>query len=86
MFVGALLVFFALMSWLVLFRHTIIHQLLWLYDINDMNYKLLLVAVAALNFFICYMLEVKTNTHITAWPLKHAANISNCKVISLLRF
>uniref|UniRef100_A0A673KX65 Probable cation-transporting ATPase 13A2 n=1 Tax=Sinocyclocheilus rhinocerous TaxID=307959 RepID=A0A673KX65_9TELE len=54
----ALLVVFALMSWLVLFRHTIIHQLLQLYDINDMNYKLLLVAVAALNFFICYMLEV----------------------------
>ncbi|KAF4096684.1 cation-transporting ATPase 13A2 isoform X1 [Onychostoma macrolepis] len=58
LFVGALLVFFALMSWLVLFRHTIIHQLLQLYDINDMNYKLLLVAVAALNFFICYMLEI----------------------------
>uniref|UniRef100_A0A673KUZ1 Probable cation-transporting ATPase 13A2 n=1 Tax=Sinocyclocheilus rhinocerous TaxID=307959 RepID=A0A673KUZ1_9TELE len=58
LFVGALLVVFALMSWLVLFRHTIIHQLLQLYDINDMNYKLLLVAVAALNFFICYMLEV----------------------------
>uniref|UniRef100_A0A672JSV6 Succinate dehydrogenase [ubiquinone] iron-sulfur subunit, mitochondrial-like n=1 Tax=Sinocyclocheilus grahami TaxID=75366 RepID=A0A672JSV6_SINGR len=57
-FVGALLVFFALMSGLVLFRHTIIHQLLQLYDINDMNYKLLLVAVAALNFFICYMLEI----------------------------
>uniref|UniRef100_A0A671RNC8 Probable cation-transporting ATPase 13A2 n=1 Tax=Sinocyclocheilus anshuiensis TaxID=1608454 RepID=A0A671RNC8_9TELE len=58
LFVGALLVFFALMSWLVLFRHNIIHQLLQLYDINDMNYKLLLVAVAALNFFISYMLEI----------------------------
>ncbi|XP_026061849.1 cation-transporting ATPase 13A2-like isoform X2 [Carassius auratus] len=57
-FVGALLVFFALMSWLVLFRHTIIHKVLHLYDINDMNYKLLLVAVAALNFFICYLLEI----------------------------
>ncbi|XP_059383849.1 polyamine-transporting ATPase 13A2-like [Carassius carassius] len=58
LFVGVLLVFFALMSWLVLFNHTIIHQVLQLYDINDMNYKLLLVAVAALNFFICYMLEI----------------------------
>ncbi|KTG05611.1 hypothetical protein cypCar_00005322 [Cyprinus carpio] len=53
----ALLVFFALMCWLVLFRHTIIHQLLKLYEINDMSYKLLLIAVAALNFFICYLLE-----------------------------
>uniref|UniRef100_A0A8C2KSI2 ATPase cation transporting 13A2 n=1 Tax=Cyprinus carpio TaxID=7962 RepID=A0A8C2KSI2_CYPCA len=58
LFVGALMVFFALMSWLFLFRHTIIHQLLQLYYINDMNYKLLLVAVAALNFFICYMFEI----------------------------
>uniref|UniRef100_A0A8C2G8W0 ATPase cation transporting 13A2 n=1 Tax=Cyprinus carpio TaxID=7962 RepID=A0A8C2G8W0_CYPCA len=57
LFVGALLVFFALMCWLVLFRHTIIHQLLKLYEINDMSYKLLLIAVAALNFFICYLLE-----------------------------
>uniref|UniRef100_A0A8C1Z6I6 ATPase cation transporting 13A2 n=1 Tax=Cyprinus carpio TaxID=7962 RepID=A0A8C1Z6I6_CYPCA len=62
LFVGALLVFFALMCWLVLFRHTIIHQLLKLYEINDMSYKLLLIAVAALNFFICYLLEVKINT------------------------
>ncbi|XP_050952635.1 cation-transporting ATPase 13A2 isoform X2 [Labeo rohita] len=58
LFVGALLIFFALMSWLVLFRHTVIHQLLKLYYINDMSYKLLLVAVAALNFFICYLLEI----------------------------
>ncbi|XP_067302302.1 cation-transporting ATPase 13A2 isoform X2 [Pseudorasbora parva] len=58
LFVCALLVFFALMSWLVLFRHTIIHRVLQLYDIPDMKYKLLLLAVAALNFFICYLIEI----------------------------
>lgn len=58
LFLVALLLFFALMSWLVLFRHTIIHRVLDLYDITDMRYKLLLVAVAALNLFICYLIEI----------------------------
>lgn len=62
LFVVALLVFLALMSWIVLFRHAVIHRVLELYDITDMGYKLLLVTVAALNFFICYLLEVKTHT------------------------
>lgn len=57
LFVCALVFLFALMSWLVLFRHTIIHRVLSLYDITDMSYKLLLVAIAALNFFICFLLE-----------------------------
>lgn len=79
MFVIALLVFFALMSWLVLFHYAIIHRVLELYDIPDMNYKLLLVTVAALNFFICYLLEVKTNTCINTCNLERDSNISNCK-------
>ncbi|XP_051515898.1 polyamine-transporting ATPase 13A2-like isoform X2 [Myxocyprinus asiaticus] len=58
LFLVTLLVFFGIMIWLVLFPHTIIHRLLELYDIPDMSYKLLLVAVAALNFFICYLLEI----------------------------
>ncbi|XP_051981037.1 cation-transporting ATPase 13A2 isoform X1 [Xyrauchen texanus] len=58
LFVVTLLVFFGIMIWLVLFPHTIIQKLLNLYDITDMSYKLLLVAVAALNLFICYLLEI----------------------------
>ncbi|KAK7132311.1 hypothetical protein R3I93_018761 [Phoxinus phoxinus] len=58
LFLVALLLFFALMSWLVLFNGTIIHQVLELSYITDMGYKLLLVAVAALNFFTCYLIEI----------------------------
>jgi len=79
LFLVALLLFLALMSWLVLFHHTIIHRVLNLYDITDMRYKLLLVAVAALNFFICYLIEVQTNT----CHLEHETNISNCSKLFL---
>lgn len=65
MFLGILLLFFAIMIWLVVYRYTIIHRILKLYDITDMNYKLLLVALAALNFFICYLLEVKTKMSVS---------------------
>ncbi|XP_065141873.1 polyamine-transporting ATPase 13A2 isoform X1 [Paramisgurnus dabryanus] len=58
LFLGTLLIFFALMIWLVLNPYTIMHRILKIYDITDMNYKLLLLALGALNFFICYLLEV----------------------------
>lgn len=54
-----LLVLFAAMFWLVLFPVTVIHKILQLYPVTDMNYKLLLLAVVALNFFTCYLLEVR---------------------------
>lgn len=57
-FLFVLLVLFAVMFWLVLGPSTVFHHVLQLYNITDMNYKLLLVALAALNFFICYFLEV----------------------------
>lgn len=57
-FLCILLVLFALMSWLVLSPLPFILKLLQLYDITDMTFKLLLVALAALNFLICFVLEV----------------------------
>ncbi|KAL1021114.1 hypothetical protein UPYG_G00009000 [Umbra pygmaea] len=57
-FVCVLLVLFALMSWLVLSPLPFLRELLKLYDIPDMNFKMLLVALAALNFIICFLLEV----------------------------
>uniref|UniRef100_A0A4W4G1E9 P-type ATPase A domain-containing protein n=1 Tax=Electrophorus electricus TaxID=8005 RepID=A0A4W4G1E9_ELEEL len=56
-FVLVLLVQFGVMIWLVLFPETFLHKMLQLYEITDMSYKLLLVAIAALNFFICCLLE-----------------------------
>ncbi|XP_063065019.1 cation-transporting ATPase 13A2 isoform X2 [Engraulis encrasicolus] len=57
-FLILLLVLFAAMFGLVLFPGGVIHQVLQLYQITDINYKLLLVALAALNLFTCHMLEV----------------------------
>ncbi|XP_056128986.1 cation-transporting ATPase 13A2 isoform X2 [Lampris incognitus] len=58
LFVCILLVVFALMSWLVLYPGPALIRLLQLYDISDMNFKMLLVALAALNFLICFFLEL----------------------------
>uniref|UniRef100_A0A673YCL0 ATPase cation transporting 13A2 n=1 Tax=Salmo trutta TaxID=8032 RepID=A0A673YCL0_SALTR len=57
-FVCVLLVLFALMSWLVLAPVPFLRKLLKLYNIPDMNFKILLVALASLNFVFCFLLEV----------------------------
>ncbi|XP_061113654.1 cation-transporting ATPase 13A2 isoform X2 [Conger conger] len=57
-FVCVLLVLSGLMCWLVLYPAPFIRRVLLLCDVSDMNYKLLLVALAALNLFTCYLLEV----------------------------
>uniref|UniRef100_A0AAY5KDT1 Cation-transporting P-type ATPase N-terminal domain-containing protein n=1 Tax=Esox lucius TaxID=8010 RepID=A0AAY5KDT1_ESOLU len=44
--------------WLVLAPMPFIRKLLKLYVIPDMNFKMLLVALAALNFITCFLLEV----------------------------
>ncbi|XP_062316016.1 cation-transporting ATPase 13A2 isoform X1 [Osmerus eperlanus] len=57
-----ILILFALMNWLVLYPPLAIQNILQLYDFRDINFKLLLVAVAALNFFTCFVLEVLIDT------------------------
>ncbi|KAM7410928.1 hypothetical protein PAMA_021072 [Pampus argenteus] len=57
-FLCLLLVLFAVMTWLVLNPGPFMRKYLELYNITDMNYKLLLVALAALNFLICFIVEV----------------------------
>lgn len=46
------------MTWLVLYPGPLIGKVLKLYDFYDMEFKILLVAVAALNFFVCFVVEV----------------------------
>ncbi|XP_036389036.1 cation-transporting ATPase 13A2 [Megalops cyprinoides] len=58
LFVFVLLILFAIMCWLVIYPLPLLRRLLQLYTVTDMNYKLLLVSLAALNFFTCYLLEV----------------------------
>lgn len=56
-FLCILLFMFGLMSWLVVFPVLFIREILQLYDFSDLNFKLLLVALAALNFLTCFLLE-----------------------------
>lgn len=53
-----LLVLTAVMTWLVLYPGPFIRNLIKLYDIPDMDFKMLLVALAALNFLMCFVVEV----------------------------
>ncbi|KAM9445089.1 polyamine-transporting ATPase 13A2 isoform 1-T1 [Clarias gariepinus] len=57
-FLFVLVILFAVMIWLVLVPNTFFHNFLLLYNISDMNYNMLLLALAALNLFTCYLLEV----------------------------
>ncbi|CAN9515694.1 unnamed protein product [Ophioblennius macclurei] len=57
-FFGVLIAQFALMTWLVLYPGPAFGPLLDLYDITDMNFKMLLIALAALNLLICFVVEV----------------------------
>ncbi|KAF1390798.1 hypothetical protein PFLUV_G00061780 [Perca fluviatilis] len=56
-FLCVLLILFALMTWLVLNPAPAL-EILKLYDFFDMNFKMLLVALAALNFLICFFVEL----------------------------
>lgn len=50
-----------LMLWLVL--HPLPAFFLQLYDISDMVFKVVLVGVAAINFIICFLVEVSDINH-----------------------
>uniref|UniRef100_A0A3B4XBG7 ATPase cation transporting 13A2 n=1 Tax=Seriola lalandi dorsalis TaxID=1841481 RepID=A0A3B4XBG7_SERLL len=55
-FLCLLVILFSLMTWLVLYPGPAVCRILQLYNISDMSYKMLLVAVAALNFLVCFLL------------------------------
>ncbi|XP_040913739.1 cation-transporting ATPase 13A2 isoform X2 [Toxotes jaculatrix] len=57
-FLCLLVILFSLMSWLVLYPGPAVCRIFQLYDFSDMEYKMLLIAVAALNFLICFFVEV----------------------------
>ncbi|XP_028309630.1 polyamine-transporting ATPase 13A2 [Gouania willdenowi] len=57
-FLGLVIIQFAVMVWLVLYPGSFFSHYLQLYNFSDMNFKLLLVAMAMLNFFICFDVEL----------------------------
>ncbi|XP_034027851.1 cation-transporting ATPase 13A2 isoform X2 [Thalassophryne amazonica] len=58
LFLCILLILAALLTWLVLYPGPLFRQVFQLYDITDMIFKVLLVALAALNLFLCFLVEV----------------------------
>ncbi|MED6246184.1 hypothetical protein ATANTOWER_014032, partial [Ataeniobius toweri] len=56
-FLCLLLIQFAVMVWLVLYPGSSFSWLLQLYDFPDMTFRILLVAVSAVNFLICIFAE-----------------------------
>ncbi|XP_061592623.1 cation-transporting ATPase 13A2 isoform X2 [Cololabis saira] len=57
-FLCMLLVHFSVMIWLVLDSGPFFGRLLQLFNITDMNFKMLLVALAALNLLVCFVVEL----------------------------
>ncbi|KAM6924917.1 polyamine-transporting ATPase 13A2 [Xenentodon cancila] len=57
-FLCMLVVQFAVMIWLVLYSGPFFGRLLKLFNITDMNFKMLLVALAALNLLVCVVVEL----------------------------
>ncbi|XP_049608682.1 polyamine-transporting ATPase 13A2 isoform X2 [Syngnathus scovelli] len=57
-FLGLLLVLFAVMTCLVLYPGPFFIKIMQLYDLTDLNFKMLLVALAALNFLLCFVVEM----------------------------
>nr|XP_054602368.1 cation-transporting ATPase 13A2 isoform X3 [Nothobranchius furzeri] len=57
-FLCFLLVHSAVMTCLVLYPGPFFSQLFKLFSFTDMNFKMLLVAVAALNFLVCFVVEM----------------------------
>lgn len=57
-FLVLVLVFLGVMTWLVLEPGLVVATWLQLYRFPDINFRMLLVAVVALNFITCFLLEV----------------------------
>ncbi|XP_030042006.1 polyamine-transporting ATPase 13A2 isoform X2 [Microcaecilia unicolor] len=57
LFLLVLIIFFTLMIWLTLYPLWFMRYLLILKEINDMNFKLMLLGFAVLNFFTAFLLE-----------------------------
>ncbi|XP_074537397.1 polyamine-transporting ATPase 13A2 [Halichoeres trimaculatus] len=58
LFLCLLFVLFGVMTWLVIYPGAVVSKSLDLYNFPDMDFRLLLVALAALNFLICFVAEV----------------------------
>lgn len=70
-FLGILFVLFGLMSWLVLYPGPLACKHLQMYNFTDMGFKMLLVAVAALNLLICFVVEVSDHGQLFVFVYLH---------------
>lgn len=68
-FLCLLLLLFAVMTWLVIYPGAFVAKTLQLYDFSDMEFKVLLLALAALNFFLCFIFEVSRDTKLFSYVI-----------------
>ncbi|CAG6021127.1 unnamed protein product [Menidia menidia] len=57
-FLCVLFIHFGIMIWLALYPGPFFSRFLQIYNIPDMNFKMLLVALAALNLLVCFVVEM----------------------------
>lgn len=57
-----MLLLLTVMIWLVIYPGAAVAEFLQLYNFSDMEFRVLLLALAALNFFICFIFEVSRDT------------------------
>lgn len=72
-----LLLLFAVMTWLVIYPGAFVADALQLYDFTDMEFKVLLLALAALNFFLCFIFEVSCDK-VTLLERINEKSMSSC--------
>lgn len=58
------------MTWLVIYPGAVVAGVLQLYDFGDMEFRVLLLALAALNFFVCFIFEVSRDTKLFSNVIK----------------
>lgn len=69
-FLCLVLLLFTVMIWLVIYPGEIVAEILQLYDFSDMEFRVLLLALAALNFFVCFIFEVSRDTKLISNVIK----------------
>lgn len=70
-----MLLLFGVMTWLVIHPGDFVTEELGLYDFSDMQFKVLLLALAAVNFFTCFAIEVgRDRTFVTYAPYSVCGN------------
>lgn len=74
------------MMWLAIQPGELVAETLQLYNFTDMEFRVLLLALAALNFFVCFIFEVSPDTWSHMSYIRAIENSYNVGVLGRLSF